>query len=69
MKTIKRVKCLYCDNDDEAELIVHRYEDYDDLVICYSCGFWSIIERLQDMDAYIDNLDEEHARIVTARGM
>ena len=39
------------------------------------CIFWTICNkyreqrRLETMDAYIENKDEEHARIVQARGM
>ena len=39
------------------------------------CIFWTICNkyrdqlRLEAFNAYIENLDEEHARIVTARGM
>ena len=39
------------------------------------CIFWTICSkyrqqrRIETMDVYIDNLDEEHARIIQARGM
>ena len=39
------------------------------------CIFWTICSkyreqrRIEMMDAYIENLEDEHARIVTARGM
>ena len=39
------------------------------------CIFWTICNkyreqrRIETMDAYIENLDEENARIIQARGM
>ena len=50
---IDRLNCIY--SDCRFHVICMKYMKQRDA------------ELLQDMDAYIENLDDEHARIITAR--